>query len=78
MLLDTACKKFVVISATECNISWRRENLSTLIKYRSLIIGPEIRYIPALKLIYPLILLSELKQEENSSVFTSGNILKVR
>jgi len=78
MLLGTACKKFVVISATECNISWRRVNLSTLIKYRSLIIGPEIRYIPVFNLIYSLLLLSELKPEENNTVFTSGNILKVR
>jgi hypothetical protein len=31
MLLDTACKNFVVISATEYNKGWRRENISTLI-----------------------------------------------
>ena len=78
MLLDTACDNFVVISATEGSIGWRRENISTLIKNQSLIIGPEIRYIPALKLIFCLLLLSELKPKENNCVSKSGNILTGR
>jgi hypothetical protein len=53
-----------MISGTECNISWRRDNISTLIKYRSPIIGPEIRYVSVLNLFFASLTGTETEGEQ--------------
>jgi hypothetical protein len=40
------CKHFVVISTAGCNISWRRENISTFMKYLCVILMRQYGVFP--------------------------------